>query len=309
MTFTPFQVKVPATTANLGPGFDSIGLAIAMYQNVYVTPSFKWDITYENASHQFLSVGEDNLIMSTIRKVEAVFNKNAPAASMTVQSLIPLSRGLGSSAAAIAAGITIAEKLLEINLSNEEKVKIASDIEGHPDNVSAALVGGLTVSRYEEHELEYVKLTALSTGMLILIPNQELSTATSRNSIPDQLPHSEAASSSAAANVMLAAIMTGNWKIAGRMMEKDKFHEPYRTKWIHSFEKIRDYAKSLGAYGCAISGAGPSIILFADKKDVSSIQSKLQTLFPAYSCIETELDPEGTVLTPIYVEENLQPPI
>ncbi|TDL34910.1 homoserine kinase [Jeotgalibacillus sp. S-D1] len=309
MTFTPFQVKVPATTANLGPGFDSIGLAINLYQNVYVQPSFKWEIKYENESHQLLSIGDDNLIMSTIKKVEAIFNKTAPEASLTVHSSIPLSRGLGSSAAAIAAGITIAEQLLGLDLSDEEKVKIASDIEGHPDNVSAALVGGLTVSRYEEHELDFVKLPAYSTGILILIPNQELSTATARTSIPAQLPHSSASSSSAAANVMLSAIMTGDWKVAGRMMEKDKFHEPYRIKWIHSFEKIRDYAKSLGAYGCTISGAGPSIILFAEKKAVPSLQTELQAIFPEYSCIETEVNTEGTTVTPIFLKQNLQPPI
>ncbi|MEW9503027.1 homoserine kinase [Jeotgalibacillus marinus] len=309
MTFAPFQVKVPATTANLGPGFDSIGLALQVYQSVRVIPSSTWCIEYEDETHKELSIGNDNIIMSTIKKVESIFNQQSPTASLSVRSNIPLSRGMGSSAAAIVAGIAIAEQLLGLNLSDEQKVKIASDIEGHPDNVSAALVGGLTVSRYDQHELDFIKLPTHNVGILLMVPSHELETSLSRGSLPEVLSHKKATSSSAAANVMLPAILMNDWSTAGKLMEKDGFHEPYRTKWLQSFEDIRHYAKELGAYGCTISGAGPSLVIFCPQESQKNIHKELELSYPNYICIKTRLDSIGTTVSPIYLKENMQPPV
>ncbi|KIL45340.1 homoserine kinase [Jeotgalibacillus soli] len=304
MTFLPFSVKVPATSANLGPGFDSLGIAIDMYQTVKVMPADKWTVRYENVSHQHLSVNDDNLIMSTIRMIEERFQMKALPAQLVVHSSIPLARGMGSSAAAIAAGIEIADHLLTLNMTPHQKVTIASEIEGHPDNVSAAILGGITVSRFDNHELDMVSINSPDLSVVLMIPSEELSTILSRGALPEELHHKEAACSSAASNVMVAAILTNDWITAGRMMEKDQFHEPYRTKWLHSFSEVRDIARSMGAYGSTISGAGPSILILCPNDKGEELKKELTNSFSNYLCVLTKPSSEGITNTP-FSEQNL----
>jgi len=309
MTFAPFQVKVPATSANLGPGFDSIGLALDIYQTVMVLPSSKWSITYEDATHSHLSQDDDNLIMATINDLANQYELIPEPAMLVVHSSIPLSRGLGSSAAAIVAGIEIANQLMNLQLTDKEKLLAASEIEGHPDNVSAALVGGLTVSRYNESSLHSLKLPVPSIGVLVMIPTHELLTSESRESIPETINHKKAFNSSSAANVLVAALATGNWSLAGEMMEKDEFHVPFRTKWIDSFEEIKQHASLLGAFGTTISGAGPSIIIFVQDHLLKKLQKSIQFTFPLYQIFHANIDQSGSTIQPIYLKENMQPPV
>ncbi|MGD7043830.1 homoserine kinase [Jeotgalibacillus proteolyticus] len=305
MTFTPFQVKVPATTANLGPGFDSVGAALNLHQHTVVTPSANWDIQYEEDSHRCLPTDERNLILSTIRKMEKQFNTTAPPASLSVTSQIPLSKGMGSSAAAIVTAIVIADFLMSLSLSDTEKIKLACDIEGHPDNVSAAVLGGVTVSRYTQNELTSLKLDTTEVSVILLVPSHEMITADSRKVIPDEISHSSAIRTSAAANLMIAAIMNKDWKTAGTMMEKDEYHEPYRVKWIDSFHQIRKEAGMLGAYATTVSGAGPAIIIFSRKEDLLSISSKLKESFPDYCFIFSAISKTGSTMSPVYLKENV----
>ncbi|MDG5470436.1 homoserine kinase [Jeotgalibacillus sp. ET6] len=305
MTFTPFQVRVPATTANLGPGFDSIGAALNLYQYTVVTPSLEWNIQYEEESHGCLPTDERNLILSTIRKMEKQFNRQAPPASLSVISQIPLSKGMGSSAAAIVTAIAIGDFLMSLSLSDSEKIKLACDIEGHPDNVSAAVLGGVTVSRYTKDEFSTLKLDTSEVSVLLLVPSHEMITADSRKIIPDEISHSSAIRTSAAANLMIAAIMNKDWKTAGKMMEKDEYHEPYRAKSIDSFHQIRKEAGMLGAYATTVSGAGPAIIIFSNKEDLESLSSKLKDSFRDYSFINSAISKTGCSIAPVYLKENV----
>ncbi|KIL47867.1 homoserine kinase [Jeotgalibacillus campisalis] len=305
MTFSPFQVHVPATTANLGPGFDSIGAALNIHQNTVVTPSSKWTIQYEEDSHRSLPTDESNLILSTIRKVEQHFNVKAPAASLSVASQIPLSRGMGSSAAAIVTAIDIADSLLSLSLTDAEKITMACEIEGHPDNVSAAVLGGITVSRWTNKKLDSMKIQTNEVDVLLLVPSHELTTVDARKSIPDSISHSSAVRSSAAANLMIAALLNKDWNMAGKMMEQDEYHEPYRVQWIDSFYQIRTEAGKLGAYATTISGAGPAITIFCGKNDVNNISSKMNKAFPHYSCVLTSITSTGSAISPVYLKENV----
>ncbi|PPA71877.1 homoserine kinase [Jeotgalibacillus proteolyticus] len=305
MTFAPFQVRVPATSANLGPGFDSVGLALEIYQSTIVIPSSQWTIEYEDLSHDELPVDDNNLIMSTIRKIEKLYNRTAPKARLTVKSHIPLSRGLGSSAAAIVTGIMAADQLMKLSLTEEEKINIAAQIEGHPDNVAAALTGGLSISRFNQYEVDSIKLAPAQVGVAILVPSFELMTSFSRGSIPKDYSRHAAVASSSASNVMIAALAQNDWSLAGRMMRLDEFHEPYREKWINFFKEIRDKALTLGAYGTAISGAGPSIILFSQKDLLSTISAELKASFSDYECLITAIDFTGAVVSPVYLKENV----
>ena len=293
MSWGQFTVKIPASTANLGPGFDSIGLALDLHLSITVSPSPEWKVNNTNEGYQQLSSGSDNLIVSTIHAVAKRFNRELPAAKLLVESDIPLGRGLGSSAAAIAGGIEIANRLLGMNLLLNEKVKIGSEMEGHPDNVSASFLGGLTISYFDGDYLEVLGVPEVEIGVVLLVSPTEFLTTDSRGLLPESIKHCVATRGSAAGNVLSAAFVRGDWEIAGRIMEKDEYHEPFRKTRFPDFEVIRTVCREMGAYGSAISGAGPSLFIAVKKGEEEEIANRLRRNFPNYECLVTKPSTDG----------------
>ena len=285
MSWKEFSVSVPASTANLGPGFDSIGLALDLHLSISVSPAPEWIVEYSDEGYQHLTSGVDNLIVSTAIAVAEQFKRSLLPAKLSVVTDIPLSRGLGSSASAIAGGIEIADRLLGLNLPMTEKVKIGSAMEGHPDNVSASFLGGLTISYFDGNELEVIHVPQVEIGVIILVPPTEFLTTESRGLLPQSLEHNVATRGSAAGNVLSAALASGDWETAGRLMEKDTFHEPYRKNKFPDFEAIRQACKEAGAYGSTISGAGPSLFIATKNGDEEGVATRLRSQFPHYECV------------------------
>lgn len=285
MKWNDFTVTVPASTANLGPGFDSIGLALDLHLSVHVSQAKEWEVRYADESYQHLFGAADNLIVEAALKTAAKYGRELPPAKLAVETDIPLGRGLGSSAAAIAAGIEIADRLLGLEIPANEKVEIGTEMEGHPDNISAAILGGLTISYAEGEELSIIHVPDVEIGVLILVPPAEFLTAESRGLLPESLPHPEAIRSSMAANVLSAALAKGDWETAGRMMEKDGFHETFRKSRFPDFDAIRQACRDHGAYGAAISGAGPSLFVATEKGMQQKICRMLSERFPHYECL------------------------
>lgn len=288
MSMKDFSVKVPASTANLGPGFDSIGLALDLYMTVHVSKASEWAVEYSDEGYQNLSGSSDNLLVATAQFVADRCGKELPPAKLTVDTEIPLSRGLGSSASAIAAGIEIADRLMDLKLPMVEKLKLGTELEGHPDNVTASLLGGLTVSYWDGEELAVNHITAVDISVIILVPPTEFLTAESRDLLPESLPFAEAVRSSAAANVLSAAVARGDWPTAGRIMGQDGFHEPFRKGRFPNFEAIRQTCKENGAYGSAISGAGPSLFIAVQPGRERELSFLLNDLYPHYECLVTK---------------------
>ncbi len=268
-------IKVPASTANLGPGFDSCGLALELYLTLEIGKEQKnWEI--EHALGLTIPKDKNNLIIQTALSL----TPNVKARKLFMTSDIPTARGLGSSSAAIVAGIELANQLGELNLSPLEKVRIAARIEGHPDNVAPAILGGFVVASQLENEVFFVQHAFPEVAILAVIPEDELLTVESRNILPDKISYQEAVRANSISNVMVSAVLTEDIYLAGKMMEKDLFHEPYRSKIVPSLLVLRALATKYGSYGTFLSGAGPTILILAPKQTLKKIKNEITKKYP-----------------------------
>lgn len=294
MAMPRFSVVVPASTANLGPGFDSVGLALNLYMTVEVYPSDVWKVSYAGEDLESLASGEDNLIVQTIKHVAERYDKSVTPLSLHADSTIPLGKGFGSSASAIAGGIEIANELFQLDLSTQDKLLLGSQLEGHADNVSAALLGGAVISYYDGDSLEYIHLEEPAVGVVVLVPPNALATTEARGLLPQSLSHKEATRCSSASTLLAAAIMSNDWKTAGKMMELDGFHEPFRKKLYPEFDAIRKKSAELGAFGMTISGAGPSLFVAVPQGKEEEIAQQLDFAFPFYKSLAIQPSKVGT---------------
>lgn len=275
-----FTIKVPGSTANLGPGFDSVGLALGRYLTLEVSPSETFEILSSTPELQRLPKDKTHFIFQIAEQVSRKKGRSLSTCSVKMESEIPLARGLGSSAAAIVAGIELANHLGELSLTLQEKLQIATEMEGHPDNVGASLYGGLVVGSFFQQDVQLVSFKELEFEVVAFIPTRTLLTQESRQVLPGVLSFKEAVEASSLGNLLIAALLSKNWKTAGLMMERDLFHQPYRRGLIKEYDRLEQAAKENGAFGVALSGAGPSILAFAEKGYGESIYHSLAGLFP-----------------------------
>ncbi|WP_088103977.1 homoserine kinase [Halalkalibacter urbisdiaboli] len=283
MSVTPFVVTVPGSTANLGPGFDSVGLGVNRYLTLVVKEADEWFFHSDSEDLQDVPSGEDNLICEVAKHVAADLGKTLSPCEVKMTSDIPLARGLGSSAAAIVAGIELANQLLGDVLTDEQKVRYASVWEGHPDNVAASVYGGLVIGTHTEEATNVLFGGVPEVDLVFLIPTEELKTKKARGVLPETLTHRQAVRGSSVANVLVASILQGNWELAGKMMSEDVFHHPYRNKLVPHLDEVIDVVlHETDAYGAALSGAGPTMLCLAPVNKGHEIKSILQRRFPSF---------------------------
>ncbi|WP_179234242.1 homoserine kinase [Heyndrickxia coagulans] len=287
-------IRVPASTANLGPGFDSVGMALNRFLTLEVRDSEEWVFEQVSPLLPPLPKDSDPFILKIARQVADLYGVQLAPCKVIVDSEIPLARGLGSSASAVVAGIELANFAGNLGLSLAEKLDIASRIEGHPDNVAASLFGGLVVSAEQgDGRVEVVPFFDIMADLLLFIPDYELKTEDARKVLPDFYTRKEAVKGSAASNLFIAALISGQYELAGKMMEQDRFHEPYRTKLIPEFLEIRRLAKSLGAYGTVISGAGPTVISLVPSGQAEAMAETIHAHFPHVLVEPAKIDRTG----------------
>jgi homoserine kinase len=272
-------ITVPASTANLGPGFDSIGLALSKYLNIQASEGDQWQFEHISPELKDLPNDESHFICQIAKKTADMFKATLPPLTIKMESNIPLARGLGSSAAAVAAAIELANQFCGLSLSDEEKLQIGTRIEGHPDNIGASIYGGLVIGVYDGEETNLVQFTSLDVDIVAVIPSYELKTEEARKALPKLFERKKAVQASALSNVFLAALLTGDYELAGSVMEKDLFHEPYRIHLIDRFAEMRKCARDNGSFGTVISGAGPAVLSFAEKGKGENLAKSLQAQF------------------------------
>ena len=273
------KIIVPATTANIGLGFDSIGIAVDLYLTLTVIePSNEWKI--EHPFGEAVPTNEENLIIETALAVCPTLQPH----HLVCESDIPMTRGLGSSSSAIVAGIELANQLGDLNLTSQQKVEGATKLEGHPDNVAPAILGGLVVATYDEEsqEVDYLQKEIQSNIQgIALIPDFELSTKASRQVLPSEFVYSKAVQASSRSNVLVAALWQEDWENVSKIVEKDLFHEPYRETLIPFLTPVRKLAKEKEAIGTYLSGAGPTVMVLSSKGKSTTIVDYLQEQLPS----------------------------
>ncbi|ARJ52040.1 homoserine kinase [Staphylococcus lutrae] len=267
---TQLHLEIPASTANLGCGFDSIGMALNKFLiiDVQVIDGPEWQFIHRGPHLTGLPDDESHYIYKVAQQVAQQFQVTLPALKVKMDSDIPLARGLGSSASALIGALYIANYFGDIQLSQYELLQLATQIEGHPDNVAPTIYGGLVIG-YHQVEKQVTRVAHIdvpNVDFVITMPDYELETSEARQALPATLTHQDAVSYSAISNTMISALMQHQYELAGEMMEQDGLHEPYRQPLIRDFEHVKTIAHHYEAYATVISGAGPTILTMIKKE-------------------------------------------
>ena len=266
------RITVPATSANVGPGFDSVGIAVTRYLTIEVLEAQEnWWIEHDLGEE--IPSNEENLLLQTALQVAP----DMPPHRLKMISEVPLARGLGSSSSVIVAGIELANQLGKLSLSDEDKLEIATKIEGHPDNVAPAIFGNLVVASYVDQQTNHLVLPFPECALVAFVPNYELKTSDSRNVLPSEWTYKEAVAASSIANVAIAALAKGDLRVAGKAIEADRFHERYRQQLVAEFPQVKEVAHQHDAYATYLSGAGPTIMTLLPVEHAEAFAKDLES--------------------------------
>ena len=255
-----FTVRLPATSANLGPGFDSLGLAMALFLDIEAHVSSSFSIEAEGRDRQVIASLERNLMLETYRAVAP----KAPPLSLGITNGIPLGMGCGSSAAALLAGVLLANQFGELGWSGEQILDEACRREGHPDNVAACFYGGLTASAMQDG-----RVTAASFGqdlpwrLLLALPKASLATEKARALLPDGYSRADTVFNIQATALLVSAFALGRPELLA-VGTGDRVHQPYRSSACPLLPLLLPLAGQPGIYSVTLSGAGPSVLLICD---------------------------------------------
>jgi homoserine kinase len=256
------SVTVPATTANLGPGLDCIGLALNLYNMVtFEESSAGLSVSVKGEGKGIIPEDETNLVVRAAERVFQLAGRRPAGLRVVQENQIPVKSGLGSSAAAVLAGILAANGLVGKPLNQEDILALASEIEGHPDNVAPALYGGLTLIVNEAGKLIVTRIPIHEMSVAVVLPEFNLTTAEARAALPTQVPLADAIYNAGRVGLLVRALETGDYH-ALRVATQDKLHQPYRLPLIPGLTEVFEAGQAAGA-AVALSGAGPSVIAFA----------------------------------------------
>lgn len=280
------RVKVPATTANMGPGYDVLGMALSQYSTFQCQEDDKISLTIKGLESEKL-VNQDheaNLVVRSMNHLFKYVDKYPKGYKLEIINDIPLARGMGSSASAIVGGLLVANYLVGANLDQDEILKLATQIEGHPDNVAPALMGNIVLStKAPDDQVIYHSIKPFDDLTCVLfIPDYEVSTSMSRAVLPQSISMADAVHTSGHLSLMLAGFMTGNKDLIGKTMV-DRLHEPYRKSLIKNFDDFKASALEVGAFAFSLSGSGSTIIAYCDHDSAPHVKRAFEEVSQKYS--------------------------
>ena len=270
-----FKVRAPASSANLGPGFDTIGLALDLWNELEIDPAgTPGEIRLEGSEAGPLNERE-NLALSAMATLAAAYGRELPPFALTAWTAVPIARGLGSSAAALVTGLIAADHLLELRLSREELYAVAWRMEGHGDNAGAALYGGAVLAvPLVPQAVVLCPGDVLGLVAVVFIPEMTGATWAAREVLPATIPHADAAFNVATVAGLVAGLLTRDRVLIAAGMH-DRLHEPYRARLFPHLLPMVEAARAAGAVGACLSGAGPAVLALVDPADAGAVVAAL----------------------------------
>lgn len=299
-------VKIPASTANLGPGFDTLGMALSLYAWIEMSISERTEFQFYGDQMNGLPKDKTNLIYKVAQLVFKEAGVSVPELSISMHSDIPLTRGLGSSASAIVGALVAANALIGSPLTDDKLFQMATALEGHPDNVGASLYGGIVVSAWDGERADYVRIEPhhkLKT--LVAIPAFQLSTEKARHALPSTISMADAIFNVSRSSLLVAALAGGELGMIRHAM-KDRLHQPYRAALIPGMATILERAVEHGALGAALSGAGPTLIAFVEDTEAGAAHSSGESMLETF-LLDT-LKQEGIEANTLWLSPSAQGP-
>jgi homoserine kinase len=292
------HVSVPATSANLGPGFDALGLALAIHNEVVAEEADRVEVSLRGEGAAELAKNADNAVVRGVRLAYEAAGRPFRGARLECVNRVPIARGLGSSAAAWVSGLAAGNALLGSPLDRDAMLALAAHAEGHPDNVAAAIFGGLTVSCVTTDAVTAVSLPVPRTlQWVVLIPEATNATADARAVLPASVPRADAVFNVQRVALLLASLQTGR-QTALRAALEDRLHEPYRKALFPWMPDVVAAARAAGALGCVLSGAGPSLLAVVDGdggRVARALEDALRRAGIAGTARSLAVDTEGAV--------------
>jgi homoserine kinase len=258
-------LRVPASSANLGPGFDALGIALKVYLECRFAPSRKLSIQVTGRDAHLIPADETNLIWQTALAVAARMRLSLPPVDLEVHNDIPLGKGLGSSAAALTAGVIIAAELLDLNWKAARILDEAARLEGHPDNVAACVLGSIVATAVEPSGItRAIRLDMPEQfEVSVVVPNYAVPTRESRAVLPDCYSLQDVIFNLQRASLLIAALAKGDASVFPTVLD-DRIHQPYRAQLVPGLNEILRMRKP-GLLGCTLSGAGPAVLVFHER--------------------------------------------
>lgn len=294
-TYGRARVKVPASTANLGPGFDTLGMALSLYAWIEMEEAEETVFHLYGDEMAGLPQDKSNLLYKVAQMVFAEAGVSVPELSISMYSEIPLTRGLGSSASAIIGSMVAANVMIGSPLNDAKLFDMASQLENHPDNVGASLYGGIITAVWDGQHADYIRIEPpQELEALVVIPEFELETKKARNVLPTEISVSDAVYNISRTSLMTAALAMGRLDLIGRAMQ-DRLHQPYRAPLVPGMERLLLEAPKYGALGIALSGAGPTLICLVDSREAR--KSELED-FLKKTMLEQGISSQTRWLTP-----------
>jgi homoserine kinase len=290
------KVSVPATSANLGPGFDTLGLAIDIRNEVVIKPARFHSVSLKGEGANNPKLKDNNMFITTFNDFYQNLSSTPRQFRFEFQNKVPLSRGLGSSSAVIISAIASAYAIEGIKLSNKKLLNLALSYEPHPDNITPAVMGGFTVSTVFENEVFFIKKDIPnSLKAVIVIPNRPISTALSRKTLPYKYSKEDTVFNISHSSLLTAAFMNEDWRML-KKASKDRVHQYYRMKQMPELFAVQKVAFRNGALMSTLSGSGSSFFNMVYAKDSNRLIRKLEENFPHFKILLCDFDNNGLIV-------------
>jgi homoserine kinase len=271
-------VRVPATSANLGPGYDAVGLALSLSMRISLDRAPYPIVEVRGTGADQIPQGPEHPAYRAARFVAELVGEYDAHFHLVQENAIPPARGLGGSAAALVGGAVAANDILGRSMPAPDLLNLVCELDGHPDNAAPALLGGLVIGTLTLEGISAVRLEPMGLKAAVAVPDFAVSTTAARRALPEKVSHKDASFNVGRAGLLLGALATGEYELL-RVAMQDRLHQPYRSHLVPGLEDVIEAALENGAYGACLSGSGPTVLAFAPDKHAPSVAQAMQAAF------------------------------